>query len=211
MTKIFLYGIQCTPAVWAGLKPHLTNQDAIFVEYPHTVTQQAVSVSDITRWVYANIIDDLAVDALIGHSMGGIVALELAENYHVPCNKVILIETNLKPANAFYRNLMTDDHLAQYGEQVLAMLQSEAPFYSAPFKESLQVDFDFTDLVRRRPAPVHAIYGDRGVQSYAKRISDLNLDADLVDRIGLHFVPDACHMPMIENPAGLAKILAALV
>jgi pimeloyl-ACP methyl ester carboxylesterase len=210
MTQIFLYGVQCTLTVWEELRPYLPDQGALFVEYPHTVTQQAVSVSDITRWVHANLIVGQQVDAIIGHSMGGIVALELAVKFGVPCGQVILIETNLKPANPFYRNLMTEDHLAQHGEQVIAMLQSEAPFYTVPLKEALQADFDYTDLVRRCPVPVHAIYGDRGVRPYADRISDLNLDDDLVDRVNFHFVSDACHMPMIENPADLAKILTEL-
>lgn len=211
MANLFLYGVQCTLAVWDRLKPYLPGQDAVYIEYPHAVTQQAIEVMDITRWVHANLIEGQQVDAIIGHSMGGIVALELAVKFGVPCSKVILIETSLKPANAFYRNLMTEDHLAQYGEQVIAMLQSEASFYAASLKEALQIDFDFTDLVHRCPAPVHAIYGDRGVRPYADRISDLNLDDDLVDQIDFQFVPDACHMPMIENPADLAKILAELI
>ena len=54
---------------------------------------------------------------------------------------------------------------------------------------------------------VHGIYGDRGVENYESRISDLCLDEDVEQRIQFHFVKDACHMPMVENPEGLAAIV----
>jgi len=124
---------------------------------------------------------------------------------------VILIESNLRPANAFYRNLLTAENQMRYGDQVRRMLQSEASYYSPSLKQSLQQDFDFTDLVRTCPVEIHTIYGDRGIPDYPQRIADLCLDEDVTAQIQFHFVKDSCHLPMIENPEGLAELLNAII
>lgn len=40
-------------------------------------------------------------DAIIGHSLGGLIALELAAAYSLPCSRIICLDTNLKPAGTF--------------------------------------------------------------------------------------------------------------
>ena len=50
------------------------------MEYPHDVTQNAKKVDDITEWVYNNY-GHHCYDAIIGHSLGGIIALQLIAEY----------------------------------------------------------------------------------------------------------------------------------
>ena len=207
MKGLFLYGANCTMDVWTRFKPFFDIPEASYVTYPHAVTKQAETVSDITAWVYETYQTEQPLDFIVGHSMGGIIALQLVTQHAFQCNQVILIESNLKPANAFYRNLMTEKNRASFGEHVMAMIQSEAPFYSNALKQSLREDFDYTDLVRQFTGQVYGIYGDRGIVDYESRISDLCLDEDVEQRIQFHFVKDACHMPMVENPEDLAAII----
>jgi len=207
MKGMFLYGANCTLDVWDRFKPHFNEPDTIYTAYPHTVTRQAESVSDIAHWVFETCQNDQPLDFIVGHSMGGIIALELAVKYAFQCRKVILIESNLKPANVFYRNLMTEQNMKTFGEQIMAMIQNEAPFYSSALKSSLQEDFDYSDFVRRCPVQVYGIYGDRGVENYPARISDLCLEKDIQENIQFQFVRDACHMPMVENPEALAAVI----
>ena len=207
MKGLFLYGANCTMDVWTRFKPFFDTPETRFIAYPHSITENARSISDITAWVYETYQNAQPLDFIIGHSMGGIIALQLATQHAFQCNRIILVESNLKPANPLYRNLMTEKNIETFGDQIMAMIQNEAPFYCNALKRSLQEDFDYSDLVRQFAGQVHGIYGDRGVENYESRISDLCLDEDVEQRIQFHFVKDTCHMPMVENPEGLAAIV----
>lgn len=100
------------------------------MDYPHTVTENAKAVGDVTKWVY-DTCQTADVDFVVGHSMGGITALELLSDYGFGAERVIFIDSNLRPANAFYRNLMLPAHMDQYGAAVLMRMRREAEFYSA--------------------------------------------------------------------------------
>jgi pimeloyl-ACP methyl ester carboxylesterase len=210
MKGLFLCGIYCTTDIWSRMRGCFSDIDAEYAGYPHPVTETAMSVADITRWVYEEY-GNTAYDFVVGHSMGGIVALELADKYGLNAGKIVLIDTNLRPASAFYRNLMTPAHMQQYGPEVLAMMQAEAPFYQESLKRSLQEDFDFSGYVMAATQKIHAIYGDRGQRGYPGRISDLCLDESIIKKLSFSFVEDACHMPMIENPRGLADAILTIV
>lgn len=102
---LFLYGINCTVAIWDEVKDGFRDINATFVMYPHEITRNAHHVSDITKWVYETHGND-QFDFIVGHSMGGLIALELVAKYEVKCNSIIFIESKLRPAKEFYRNLM---------------------------------------------------------------------------------------------------------
>ncbi len=207
---LFLYGINCNTSVWDDLKNAFPDFDIRFAAYPHSVTQSAQCVSDIAQWVF-EIYGDEPFDFIVGHSMGGIVALELASKYNLRYDSIIFIESNLRPAKEFYRNLMTHANMEKFGDRVRAMMQSEAPFYTDALKASLQDDFDFTSYLFNAQAQVFGIYGDRSVINYAGRITDLCLDNATEEKITFRFVKNACHMPMIENPKELADIIRQCV
>lgn len=204
MKGMFLQGIFCTADIWNGVRDDFSAYDIDYVTYPHEVTREAAVPYDIARWVFSAY-GSTGYDFVLGHSMGGIVALTLAVNLGLKCGRIILAETNLKPAKPFYRNLMTPAHMETYGPQVKQMMQSEAPYYRDELKKSLQEDFDFTDDVMKARQEVFAVLGDRGQRDYPDRINDLILPGSVRDKISFSFVEDACHMPMIENPRGFTQ------
>jgi pimeloyl-ACP methyl ester carboxylesterase len=210
MKGLFLYGANCTSQVWSGIKRFFSDFDITYVEYSHDITQSAQCVEDITRWV-ADKHKDEQFDFIVGHSMGGIIALELIANYEYKCDKVIFIESNFKPANLFYRNLMTNENMNLYGKNILKMIISEAQFYNENLKKSLQEDFDYTECIKNISNNIYGIYGDRGVSSYDKRIEDLCLDKSISQKIKFIFIENSCHMPMIENPQKLAKVILDII
>ena len=57
-------------------------------------------ISDLTEWVSMQT-EGKRYDAIIGHSLGGLIALELAAAYSLPCSRIICLDTNLKPAGTF--------------------------------------------------------------------------------------------------------------
>ena len=206
MKGMFLYGIFCTADIWNGIRDDFSAYDIDYVTYPHSVTREASAAGDIARWVYSEY-GNSTYDFVLGHSMGGVVALETAVKLGLRCSRIILAETNLKPARPFYRNLMTPAHMESYGEQVKQMLQAEAPFYREELRRSLQENFDYTGLAMDARQEVFAVYGDRGQRDYPDRINDLCLPESVMDKISFSFTEDACHMPMIENPRGFSQAI----
>lgn len=210
MKGLFLYGANCTSQVWSEIKRFFSDFDITYVEYSHDITQNAQCVEDITRWV-ANKYKDEQFDFIVGHSMGGIIGLELIANYEYTCDKIIFIESNLRPANLFYRNLMTNENMNLYGENILKMISNEAQFYNENLKKSLQEEFDYTEYIKNISNNIYGIYGDRGVSNYDKRIEDLCLDKSISQKIKFIFIENSCHMPMIENPQKLAKMILDII
>ena len=207
---LFLYGINCTLEIWDEVKDAFRDMDITLVEYPHEITQNAHRVSDISKWVFETYAEQ-QFDFIVGHSMGGLIALQLVASYKIKCDTLIFIELNLRPAREFYRNLMLPANMMKYGSKIKTMFQLEASYYRDDLKASLQQDFDFTPYINEITCKVIGIYGDRGVEHYSKRIDDLCLDKDIEEKIDFQFVKNACHMPMIENPQELTDILLQCV
>lgn len=210
MRLMMLYGINCTKDIWNYINPYLSDFDIDYVEYPHKVTHNAKKVDDITEWVYKNY-SHHCYDAIIGHSLGGIIALELITNYKMKVDKIIYLDTNLKPANEFYRNLMTQKNMEKYGNTILQMFSKERKFYTEELLNSIQVNFDYTNLVNEISQDIYAIYGDRGMPNYPAKIQDLNLSAQVLNNLNLVFIQDSCHMIMVENPKQLSEIIKGIL
>lgn len=206
MKVLFLYGVNCDATVWEALLPLLSTWDCNVLCYPHDVTLHANTVDDIAQWVEGEIKGN-HYDAVIGHSLGGLVALSLALKGHVSVGRVICLDTNLCPAGTFYRNLMTGAHMEQYGAQVKAMMAAESKFYTPELIRSLQENFDYTPLLNNIACPVTLLMGDRNTKNAQAHLPELNLPDFAYQRMEIRFVPDACHMQMIENPKALAEIL----
>lgn len=184
----------------------LEEYNITYAQYPHEILQKSNTIHDITRWVN-DVYGRERYDFIIGHSMGGIIALELVAEYGMECRKIILIESNLRPAKEFYRNLLMHFNMITLGDKVKDMIATESIYYNQNIKLSLQEEFDYTDLVRKVTQPIYGIYGDRGQPGYLNRIHDLCLTTDIEDRIIFSFIQNSCHMPMVENPEDLSNRL----
>lgn len=210
MRLLILYGVNCTKDIWNVIDPYLKEFEIDYVEYPHEVTLHAKKVDDITEWVYKNY-GHHSYDAIIGHSLGGIIALQLTAKYKMKVDKIIYLDTNLKPANEFYRNLMTQKNMDKYGNSILQMFSKEREFYTAELLMSIQVDFDYSTLVNEVTQDIYAIYGDRGMSEYPAKIQDLNLSAQVLNHLNILFIHDSCHMIMVENPKQLSKLMKGIL
>ncbi len=206
MKLMMLYGVNCTVDIWNYISPYLENYEIDYVEYPHEVTLYAKKVEDISGWVYENYGHN-CYDAIIGHSLGGIIALQLAAKYKMKTDKIVYLDTSLKPANEFYRNLMTQKNMEIHRKRILEMLNRERKFYSDELMKSIQDDFDYTDMVYEITQDIYALYGDRGMPEYPERIKDLNLPIKVLKRLNLIFIQDSCHFIMVENPKQFSEVI----
>ena len=82
MRILMLQGLYCTSKLWKQAASCLKEHDLLFMEYPHEVTSQAVQVMDLASWIASQLPRD--IDVIIGHSMGGILALQLVHDVGVP-------------------------------------------------------------------------------------------------------------------------------
>lgn len=206
MKGLFLYGVNCTNDIWENIKEGMASYDITYVTYPHEITTQAKTPQDITKWVYETY-HDQQFDFIVGHSLGGILALELAAIYHMDPGCIIFLDTNLKPANAFYRNLMTPVHMELYGTDVMNLMNQERGYYHPKMLEALQEVFDYTPYLKDIKCPIYGIYGDREQPGYEHRYTDLCLNESDFKRLHIRFIEHSCHMPMIENPKQLVDII----
>lgn len=202
MKLIFLYGVNCTKQIWDYINPYLSCFEIDYVEYPHCVTSNAKKVDDITEWVF-KIYGRNKYDAIIGHSLGGIIALQLVADYNMKVDKIIYLDTNLKP--------MTEENMGKYGEKILRMLSEERKFYSPELLKLIQSGYDFSNLVNEISQEIYAIYGDRGLPAYNTKIQDLNLSAQIINKINIIFVHNSCHLAMVENPEELSEKIKEIV
>ncbi|WP_160679808.1 alpha/beta hydrolase [Clostridium sp. C8-1-8] len=210
MRLLMLYGVNCTNKIWDYFKSYLEDFEVDYVEYPHDITLRANEVEDISKWVYENY-HHQSYQAVIGHSLGGIIALQLASKYKMKFDKIIYLDTNLKPAKEFYRNLMTPEHTKEFGEDILPMFQKERKFYTAKLFEAIQDEFDYTKYLKGLTQKVYAIYGDRNQPEYGDKINDLNLSNEILAKLELRFIKNSCHMIMIENPRQLYETIKGIL
>ena len=208
MKGLVLYGMHCQLWIWDELKALSGDLDLTFLEYPHEVTTVCHSVHELSEWVAKSAFSNgQAYDVIIGHSMGGNIALELSGLKALGIKKTILIETSIRPSAPFYHNLLTEQHQIALGERVKRMLEEERVFTTQSLKESFRNAFDYSNTLMAIDHQVIAIYGDRNQPDYPDLIRDLNLSESEMKQLELIFIEDACHMPMLENPKRLSKLL----
>ena len=207
MKILLLHGAKCTIDIWNSFD---INEEVIKLSYPKGVLANAHNVKDIASGL-ADSVTDAHFDCIIGHSMGGLIALDLVVSHKIKCKKLILIETNLRPAKQFYRNLLLEENKSRYLPYLLDMFTEEGTYYSNELLNSFQESFDYTQYIYDLDIPIHLIYGDRGFHDYQYRIDDLCLTNESIKKIQFHFVRNACHMPMLENPSHLLEIVNSII
>ena len=210
MKILVLSGVKCTKKIWEKIAPFLEHFDTEYIEYSHEVTERIRDVKELTQWVYENC-KAKSYEMVIGHSLGGLIALQLCRDYSVSFEKIICLDTNFRPAGEYYRNLMTKANMEQYGPFIQDMFEEESKYYNEKFFEQLHCDFDYTNYINNSTTEIYALYGDRGNPEYDRKIEDLNLEEETLNQLHIRFVENACHMIMIENPEKLETIIKEII
>ena len=170
----------------------------------------ARSPLDPSKWIFSQY-GQYLWDAIIGHSLGGLLALQLTGEFGMQAKKIVCLDTNFRPAGSFYRNLMTPAHMRTMGPDVLHMLEQERVFYTQEMLASLKESFDYTNLLLSVSQEVYVLYGDRERPEYQERIWELFLPKKVLKKLHIRFVPHACHMLMLENPIETALAIREIL
>lgn len=195
---LVLPGYACTSQIWGSIR---TQMDAIYdmawVDWPRELTPGFHSVSAFTDWLYPSA-RQMRYDFVIGHSMGGLVALELAQRHKVLRRKVVLIETFLLPPGPFFRSLFLNSARIEDVQPINDMLERERGFYSLELQETLKQG-NLSLRICNLGTHFHAIYGDRGCDNPDHVVRELAWSQELRHWGDVAVIRNACHFPMIEN------------
>lgn len=166
-----------------------------------------MSVSELTAWVNEQYLSRGQVyDFVLGHSIGGLIALQLSALDGARFKKTMVVESFLKQSEPFYRSLMMEANMATMSDRVLKMFNEEDSKYTPALKASLKKDFDYTGSLDHIANKVFGIYGDRGNQDRSLLLRNLDLDDRQLGKLDISFIPDSCHLPMLENSHELAQL-----
>ncbi|QOR36464.1 alpha/beta hydrolase [Clostridium sp. 'deep sea'] len=206
---LFLSGYACKPLIWSKIKHslnHIIEPD--FLEWPKEQLANFTDINDYVNWVN-DIVKSHNYHTVVGHSMGGLVALKLAE-INLNIKQVIFIESFIKSPQDFFQNLLMEHTNKKLKAKIITMLKKEQGLYS-PILGSKLKQLNVTEQVLQLRCSLHAVYGDRGLNDYHAVEKELNWSAPLKDKIALWIINNSCHFPMLENPTDLAMLLNRII
>jgi len=195
MKLLFLPGFACGSWVWERARPALERRwDCSFADWP----PQAESFDSLD--LYADWLSRPGADAVVGHSMGGLLALMLE-------SPAVLVDTFLTPPEPFFRNAFaagTDEKLKRDAAERLRVC---IPRFSLSLRERLRSS-DFSNLALSHPAPIAAVYGMRENQDESEVLGKLGWPDRLKAKIPVRLVPEAAHFLMLEQPQAFVEALS---
>lgn len=205
---LLLPGYACKSWIWEAVQNELKTICQLEVlDWPTKLTSDFNSIEDFALWVRETMMNsDKIYDFVIGHSMGGLVALNVAETEVNRIEKIVLVETFITSPGSFFQNLMMEETSPELTEKVTSMLKEEQKYYSEQLIYQLK-ELDMTDFVMNLNCAVVALHGDRGCNDFAKVLSSLQWCNDLQLKVDMDLVSNSCHFPMLENPKELIDIL----
>ncbi|MGE5674917.1 MAG: alpha/beta fold hydrolase [Mycobacterium leprae] len=202
-----LPGFACQSWIWDELRAELAAQhDLILIDWPADHGGVYNTPGALADWAIQEHLPCGTEMFLVGHSMGGLVALEVATQLGARVKGVALLESFLTPPSEFFRNLLMDSAPDDLRSRVTAMLACGKQESSAALRASLG-RVDYLDTAYRLAGKITALYGDRGCGDMARVRSALAWPAPLMNQVSLRLVSSACHFPMLENPKAVLGIL----
>lgn len=214
MKGLFLSGYGCRPWIWEKIKKIFDQDDTIdvkYIEWPVDLISEFHNLNQFSTWLADNFIrEHERYDFLVGHSMGGLIALNISTMDSVNIRDIILVEAFIQTPPAFFRNILMENTNAFLKERVLTMLQHESKYYSPKLMNQLR-HLNLTDLIISSNSSVHCVYGDRGVKDPERVLHELNLPLCIRDRMDIHIIQNSCHFPMLENSNFLATVLKTIL
>lgn len=195
---IFLSGYGCEPWIWDRVKEKLGDDYVIdIIEWPKELIGTFNKVQDFADWTisrYSKL--DISLDFIVGHSMGGIIALYIASSKKVQVNKVVLMESFITSPGKFFQNLTYDNKSLNL--KITEMIKNEVQYYAPEINSELRC-LDVTKLIYNSKCNIYGIYGDRGCGNKEKVVSELFYSKDVEKRVKIDIIRGSCHFPMLEN------------
>lgn len=231
---VFLHGLGCSKADYTGaLKaPELGGHTVLSFDFPGCGNSSyhrelALGLDDLMEITHA-VLRALRVPPflLVGHSMGGVIALLYARNYPPQLRGFCNVEGNLGPEDCFISRRVAAHPRSGFSDQVFASLidefEREGDRGMRSYAESLRTRtsreayYDYScslvrcceecDLIEqylRLDLPKYFLYGCHSVPSHSWSVVR-SRGGDLIE------IPGSGHFPAYENPVRFYQLIAAL-
>ncbi len=197
---LFAPGFACTPTVWDRVLDLLPNLIATHVQWPTGLA----SVSEARDYL-ADHVQAQTPDVYVGHSLGGLLLLELLVAQRIPRRPTLIVDAFLSDPADLFKNFVWEDNALR--KDVTSMLDAERPHFEAlrtsisswthpgwP-KDALETGAQF-------------VYGGRG-EDDARVIEALAWPVP-IPQGQLHILSRTSHFLMLEAPSAFAELLRAL-
>jgi pimeloyl-ACP methyl ester carboxylesterase len=209
---LMLPGFACRGWIWNEVRKNLGDDyEVTAVDWPDRLTADFVTLGDFGDWLAAEYGRELSsCRTMVGHSMGGLIALLMASSGRTAAQKVILVESFLTAPSSFFRNIVAPGCPAEIRLRLQRMLDERWPHFSERLQTELKTA-DHQALLRNVNIPVSAIYADRGSADRNTVMENLGWPDWIRARVQVEVVRNAGHFPMVENPDETAAILRRLL
>jgi pimeloyl-ACP methyl ester carboxylesterase len=205
MRLLLLPGFACVSSIWEPVCHAADSVECRAVDWPRDLTPGWDEPACFSRWLMEQGLDR-DVDVVVGHSMGGLVALDLASRRSL--RGVVLVESFITTPPPGFRTLVHPGTPAEARAEIQAMLSAGAVHYSAAFKEGLRTGAFTPGAWWPENTPVLVVYGQREESIDPSVVArDLGFDGTQRGPVSFALVPRAGHFPMLENPTGLAAVV----
>ena len=192
MTRLhFSPGFACTPEIWTPAEAHLVDTELINLQW-HTGLRTLSAARDHL----ADCIDAASPDGYVGHSLGGLLLLELLVARRIPSRPALIVDAFLMdPADIFKNYVWEDDGLR---DRVTTMLDGQRPRFAA-LRAALG-SWERTDWPHAAiETGAHFVYGGRG-SSNDEVIDALGWPPGLGTSGQITIIPRTSHFLMLEAP-----------
>ncbi|MEM9973448.1 MAG: acetoin dehydrogenase dihydrolipoyllysine-residue acetyltransferase subunit [Pseudomonadota bacterium] len=229
---ILLHGFASDAASWAPLEPALKHRPLIRIDLPGHGRSPNLPVADFAalaafvRRAFTEL--DLARAHLIGHSLGGALALALADTRPRNVESLTLIApaglgpevdgatlngitraSRVESLAPWLRRLVRDERIVTEGYARAVMMTrtdpglrlAQAELAEVLFPDGVQA-FDLRAALARVAAPTRVIWGKRD------RIIPWRHALEAKGAVALHLFDDVGHLPQIEAAEEIGKLLA---
>jgi pimeloyl-ACP methyl ester carboxylesterase len=209
MKGLFLSGYGCKPWIWENAEREFNDGegDIKFIEWPTNSIRNFNNLSDFSTWVKDNYLaENESYDFIVGHSMGGLVALQLSTMEKVNVKHIVLVESYITSPGKFFQNILMENINEITKKKVMNMLKQESKYYSPDLGNQLK-NLDLTCQFNKTNSNIHFIYGDRGINNREIVLSELGLNSSVQKHLDIQIISNSCHFPMIENSEDLLNAL----
>ncbi len=212
MKVCFIPGYACKGEIFEEMVSRIPN--SFFVDYPLDQMPDINTMDKLCDLIVAGYKEQLAeCSAIIGHSLGGGVAMQLSLRPEFQNVQIVILDYFLSFPPPFFRNYCSERTPSAIHEYAQGMIQDCKPFFNQDVLNSAD-EYNLEFLEKRHSInkkKLIGIYGMRSEENSEQVRKNLNYPENFERFLDLYFIKNSAHFPMLENPIDLELILREVI
>lgn len=190
---LFAPGFACTSDIWEGAQARLPDVRVLTLDWPRGLATVSAAADYLRQ-----IIDREQPAGLVGHSMGGMLTLELLVSGRLGAVRPLIIDAFLATPAPLFRNFVHGEDPA-LEVRVRAMIDGIKPLM-APLQKALQTWETPAEWVTAcLDSPARYIYGGRGADR-DRVLEALGWPPGRAEVASIDVISETSHFLMLEKP-----------